>query len=230
MHSYDLEYFRMARELNVKFYDRLKNKNLHCRGSLNSTSLISLDTKTPERGISNITKEEKFLSILKDIESGKIKIEKPNRNTPEKLLQATIISHSIYKNNHYLPFGGEIRFITSEFALKNDEQKVVNDILGFSNDGALYVIELKSSRLKTELQNQVKTFERFIINHVELFSDLLKIHGPNWDKQNIKKAVVWPRSKSSSKKVFDTSIEEFVYDKELLENEGILVIEELKNL
>lgn len=226
MSDYDLKYFQMAKELNEKYYERLKNKNLHCRGSLNSISLISLDSKTPERGVSNIKKEEKFLEILNKIESNSLVIEEPARNTPEKLLQATIISKAIYKNDHYLPFGEKIRFITSEFASKNEESKVVNDILGFSDNGVLYVIELKSSRFKTELENQVNIFGAFIEENPELFSDLLKMYGIEWDKKTIAKAIVWPKASSSSKKVFDNKIEEYVYNKDLLEKEHRLVIEE----
>lgn len=228
MNTYDLRYFRMAQELNEKFNERLKKKNLHCRGSLNSISLIALNPETPERGISNIKKEEKFIDVLQKIESNEIEIKEPKRNTPEKLLQAMTISKAIYENNHYLPFGEKIRFITSEFALKNDKLKVVNDILGFSDDGYLYVIELKSARFKTELENQVKVFVKFIEDNVNLFRDLLEIYELKWDGKSIKKAIVWPKE-NSLRKVFNNEIEEYVYDKDLLEKDFVLDIRELKN-
>lgn len=226
MIEFDLKYFEMARDWNVKFFERLKKQNLHCRGNLKSVSLISLNYDTPERGFSNIKSEKKLLELLSELEQCNNVIEKPKRPTPEKLLQATIINEAIYQNEHYLKFGNKIKFVTSEFAMKYNDAKMVNDILGFSDDGNLYVIELKSSRNKKELEEQVKSFTNFIKANEELFFNLLNLYGCKWDKRIIKKAVVW--NKLNDKKVFCNDIQEFVYDKVRLEKDKILFIEELK--
>ena len=133
------------------------------------------------------------------------------------MLQARIIYETLYKNNHYLPFGNKIKFVTSELTLQNSENKIINDILGFSDDGELYIIELKSLRYKTELENQVNNFENFVLSNIELFYNILNIYGCEWDKNinKIKKAVVW--NKLNNKKVLSKDIIEFVYDKELLD-------------
>lgn len=222
MIEYDLKYFIMANEWNEKYHSVLKEKNLHCRGSLNSVSLISLNADTPERGFSNIKSETVLCRRLEIVDT----IEAPKRATPEKLLQAVMISKSIYENNHYLPFGNKIKFVTSEFAMKHNDKKIVNDILGFSDYGELYIIELKSSRFKKELEHQVDSFGEFVRDNSELFYELLKTYGFDWDRKSIRKAIVW--NKLNNTKVIRDDILEFVYDKSLLESkEHILKIEEL---
>lgn len=227
--SYDLKYFELAKDLNEKYRERLGKKQLHCRGSLNSMSLISLAKETPERGFSSIKDENKLQAILEKIENGKEVICPPERPTPEKLLQATIINEAMKDSNHLLPFGNKIKFITSEFAMKVDGKKIVNDILGFSEAGELYIIELKSSRFKAELEKQVNEFEEFVNSHSNLFTDLLKIYGYKWDGKTIIKAVVWPMLESGSQKMFSDNIEEYVYKKYNLENDNELFIQELSS-
>jgi len=215
MEEVNLEYFEKAVKWNQKYYQELKDKKFHCRGNLKSVSLISLHKDTPEKGFSSIKSE----NILKNRLARVDEIKKPERATGEKLLQARIIDEALYKNNHYLPFGNKIKFVTSELALQNSENKIVNDILGFSDDGELYIIELKSLRSKTELENQVNNFENFVLSNIELFYNILNIYGCKWDKNinKIKKVVVW--NKLNNKKVFSKDIIEFVYDKELLESD-----------
>jgi hypothetical protein len=114
-------------------------------------------------------------------------------------------------------------------ALQNGDGKIVNDILGFSDNGELYIIELKSLRHKKELENQVDNFKKFIENNIELFYKILIIHGFEWDRdiEKIQKAIVW--NKLHNQKVFGEEIIEFVYDKTLLESDkNILKIEQLK--
>ncbi|MEA2018824.1 MAG: hypothetical protein U9N59_10290 [Campylobacterota bacterium] len=222
MNEINLEYFEKAVKWNIKYEQELKKNELHCRGNLKSVSLISLNKETPEKGFSSIKSENILTNRLNRIDE----IKKPKRATGEKLLQARIINEALYKNNHYLPFGNKIKFITSELALQNSENKIVNDILGFSDDGELYIIELKSLRSKTELTKQVNDFEKFVISNDELFFNILNIYGHKWDKNktSIKKAIVW--NKLNNKKVFDKEIIEFVYDKALLESdESILKID-----
>lgn len=213
-----LKYFQLAKELNDKYSKMLNTMQLHLRGNEKAMSLVSLRNDTPEKGFSGITSEEDFLERIKVAE----KIEKPQRNTPEKLLQATIIKEALLDDNHHLPFGEDIKFITSEMVRFINNKKVVNDILGFSKNGELCIIELKSSRLQKELQYQVDIFEEIICNKKNFFAELLKIYGIDWDKQAIKKIVVWPKGNSGKK--FPHYVDEYVYDKYLLENNGLLSI------
>lgn len=55
-----LRYFRIAKELNDKYAHSLQENDLHCRGNLNSISLISVNKDTPERGFSSIKDESTY--------------------------------------------------------------------------------------------------------------------------------------------------------------------------
>ncbi|MEA2050201.1 MAG: hypothetical protein U9O56_05680 [Campylobacterota bacterium] len=114
-------------------------------------SLISISKNKPELGFSSIRTEKTILSKINDLKEK----DKPKRATPEKVLQSWIIQNAI-KNNYILPCGDEIKFITSEMAVYDENKKrIVNDILGFK-DGNLYVIELKSDRTMGRLIEQVE--------------------------------------------------------------------------
>lgn len=205
-----LKYFKLAKELNDKYKDVFTKPEdeAHLRGNIKSMSLISLSKDRPELGFSNLKTEKTItdkLKKLKEIELG--------RATPEKVLQSWIIKNSI-QNNHTLPFGNNIKFITSEMAIVNDNKRIVNDILGFCN-GSLYVIELKSDRAMNRLIEQVNNFEKVITSDINLFDDLCKIHGCKWDKKTIIKVIVWPYSKNgkkSSKILLDKEIIEYGYE------------------
>lgn len=194
----ELKFFKMAKDLNekhAKLFSKEKEE-VHVRGNLKSMSLISLSEDTPELGFSSIKTEKTILNKLKNefknLELGKL--------TPEKELQAWIIKKAI-SNKHILPFGGNIKFITSEMAIKNnDGKRIVNDILGFHEEHGIFVIELKSDRAMTRLIEQVNSFEKIIENNTELFNDLLKIHDcSTWDKKSITKVIVWPHSENGQK-------------------------------
>ncbi|WP_060825064.1 hypothetical protein [Sulfurospirillum cavolei] len=224
------KYFKLAKKLNEKYKDKLNEIDednqgkMHCRGNVKGISLVSLDSKTPEMGYSGIKTEEKFMTLI----SPKKVLEEPKRKTPEKLLQAIIIDKAMGHPSHLLPFGDNIQFITSELVMYDlANQKIVNDILGFSKNNELYIIELKSSRFLTELQKQVNDFEVIVKYQADFFYDLLKIYGLEWDRCSIQKAVVWPKCHSKNK-VFQNDVIEFTYEKEILEQEkqSQLIIEE----
>jgi len=218
-----LKYFKIAKEINDANREVFIKKQAHCRGNLNSMSVISLHKDTPEMAFETGLKKsiDNIDSILNKIPR------EPERPTPEKLLQAKIIQEAIKHEKHYLPFGEKIKFITSEMAIEDNGSKIVNDILGYSETDGLFIIELKSERLQTELIKQVENFEKIVLKNIPLFEELLNnIYGHNWDKTAIKKAIVWPlntNAKSTTSAKF-INIEEFSYDKIEFSNSNTLVI------
>ena len=188
----ELKYLIIAKALNDKYCNKLRENKLHFRGNLNSFSLISLSRNTPESGISALKKEEEGERALK------YQITAPKRSTREKELQAWIINYAL-NNKNILPFlKTEILYITSELALKNNsKEKVVCDILGIDKENNLIVIELKSERLKV-LQDQVNNYSEIIKTNKDFFSKLVSVVvGKKWSTL-VKGLVVWP---SSTKKV-----------------------------
>ena len=203
----ELKYFSLAHQLNKKHKMLLDSSKVHFRASLNSLSLISVSEEKPELGTKcSFTKyysadnpQALIKTDVQKINSKSI----PQRPTPEKHLQAWIINHAL-KNNNELPFDKNIKFISSEIAVKNnDGKKIVTDILGYNEtDNQLCVIELKYDRQEKRLIEQVNNFEKVIKEKTEFFLQLLSIHGFKSNKQvplSILKLVVWPHEKTSPK-------------------------------
>jgi hypothetical protein len=203
----ELKYFSLAHELNEKFKTLLVKNKVHFRPSLNSLSLISISEEKPELGIKcSFTKYNSANNIQELIEADTEKINiktEPQRPTPEKYLQALIISYAL-NNNYELPFDKNIKFISSEIAIKNNAGiKIVTDILGYNETtNKLCVIELKYDRQEKRLIEQVNNFENVINEKPEFFSQLLSIHGfKNTSRIPLTtaKLVVWPHEKTSPK-------------------------------
>jgi hypothetical protein len=203
----ELKYFSLAHELNEKFKTLLVKNKVHFRPSLNSLSLISISEEKPELGIKcSFTKYNSANNIQELIEADTEKINiktEPQRPTPEKYLQALIISYAL-NNNYELPFDKNIKFISSEIAIKNNAgKKIVTDILGYNETtNKLCVIELKYDRQEKRLIEQVNNFENVINEKPEFFSQLLSIHGfKNTSRIPLTtaKLVVWPHEKTSPK-------------------------------
>lgn len=204
----ELMYFELAKQLNKEHHEKLYKINAHFRGNINSLSLISLDKKTPEIGISGIKSKEDAVEELSAFSP-----KKPNRGTPEKALQSWIILHAI-NNNNILPFGKNLTFITSELAIVIGNKRIVNDILAINQHGDLVVIELKSKRVN-EVKQQALDFKEIINGHKEFFAELTKLvtDGKEWNGE-VRCMIVWPEArgevKSSGIKYPD--IEEYVYE------------------
>lgn len=218
--SASLRYFHIAHELNEEHKEKLKSLDLHFRGNVKSISLISLHPDTPEIGISGITTKEK---AIKELEKADFK--KPKRDTPEKQLQAYIIRTAL-KNDNYLSFDINIQFLTSELAIYNEKGKrVVTDILGIDNQNNLIVIELKSSRLKTRIEEQIDNYTSIIEQEQAFFSALVKLltNGRKWSG-DVKKMGVCPKATRVNRKVLREDVREVVYE---LDAEGEWGFEEL---
>lgn len=218
-----LKYFRIAKKLNEdKDVKKILNdKKLHFRGNVGSFSLISLNQKTPEQGKAGFVNEKKGVEFLENsidilLESKKDKVDTgKSRPTPEKNLQAWIIDYAI-NHNHQLPFLTDLTFLTSELAFPTPSKRFVNDILALDCEGNLVVIELKSARLKKELQTQVNEFCQIIANEHDFFKELVILLLPErqWNGK-IRKIIVWPDANNKSREDWknedDVPIEEIRY-------------------
>jgi len=211
MYEKKLQFFTIAKKLNDEHKEKLQKKKAHFRGNLGSYSLVSLDANTPELGVSGFKKSVDIKAAFKELDK---ELKKPGRPTPEKELQAEII-RAAYSNNNILPFGGEIRFLTSELAWpeKNGE-KIVNDILGINRNNDLVIIELKSKRLLTELCKQVNVFFKVIQdpNNRGLFRELVRLlSGKEWSGDVVKMIVCPCKKKLSAARWSDKGIIEICY-------------------
>lgn len=210
-----LKHFKTAKDLNEEFKEELTKRSLHFRGNLGSFSLISLDRKTPEQGKGGLVDYKQGCSCLSDInailESKLEKIELgKSRPTREKELQAWIINFAI-NNDYTLPFSSGLKFLTSELAFQKP-RKIVNDILAIDQEGSLVVIELKSARHKTELEEQVNKFCDVIAVEKSLFEELVKLLSPEkeWNGK-VRKMIVWPDANGQQRNDWASDIEEVRY-------------------
>ena len=218
-----IEYFKLAHRLNEDNKTILLKEKVHFRASLNSISLISISNEKPELGIKCNANKYQATENISDVLSKditKIKIKPvPKRPTPEKELQSWIINYAL-NNKNSLPFDNDIKFITSELAIINQEGKrIVTDIIGYSESlKQLFVIELKSERLRKRLIEQVNNFENVIIENPDFFNQLLSIYGFKSSKdfsKNISKVIVWPYKKTSpDKMLIELDIIEFTYQED----------------
>ena len=208
-----LKYFKIAKELNANHHDLLVKKKLHFRGNINSFSLISLAEETAEIGFSNLKDKIEAEDLLKN----PIHLDKPKRDTPEKVLQAWIINYSM-NNNDMLPFGENLTFLTSELVLPSKEEYKLspakrdlrNDVLGIDDKNNLCIIELKSAR-DNEVKKQTLEFEKVVVNEPEFFLELVHLFtGKAWNKK-IRKISVWPNHEGKLRTQKHIEVEEINY-------------------
>jgi len=209
----EFKYFKLAKELNDKHHNFLIENKLHFRGNKNSVSLISLARETAEKGISNIKGIEEAESILQN----QILLEKPKRDTPEKVLQAWLILDSM-GNSGQLALKDNLTFITSELVFANKEEyklskqkkDIRNDVLAIDNDNNLCVIELKSSR-DNEVKRQTIEFEKVIMNEREFFHQLVRLYTTKEWNGSIRKIAVWPNTEGKTRTQEYLNVEEVNY-------------------
>lgn len=191
----NIEYFKVAKELNKKFHSDLIKKKLHFRGNENSFSLISVAKETAEKGKSGFKTKKRAEQVLKN----GLDITKPKRETPEKELQAWIINYSM-NNKWELPFDKDIKYLTSEIALKVGNKKIVNDILAIDKYGALCIIELKSKR-DNYVKQQTINFEAFVMSERTFFEELLESISPIKWNGKIRKIAIWPKAEGKTRTI-----------------------------
>lgn len=182
----ELKYFRIAKKLNEKHHEFLKEKQLYFRGNINSFSLVSYSQETPELGKSGLKTEENAERLIYTLE-----LEQPKRPTKEKNLQAFIIKYA-FNNNGKLPFG-DCQFVTSELAIKLEENKrIVNDILAIDSNNNLVIIELKSIR-DNSVKQQTISFEKIVIipQHSFIEDLVFELTEKKWNGL-VRKIAIWP--------------------------------------
>lgn len=217
-----MKFFQMAHELNLVNHEKLKEKELHFRGSMHSFSLISLARETAEVGLKNLKSLKEGENALNNKIASKLS-KSLGRSTPEKVLQAWIIKHAI-NNEMLLPFGKNLTFLTSELAFKSvfvkskgKNGKLVNDLLAIDDNGSLWIIELKSERHKKRLADQVNDFIAVIDKSRDFFVDLVTtISDKKWNG-TLHGMVVWPYAKTSPLNWGE--IVEICYDSEFIFSE-----------
>ncbi len=103
-----------------------------------------------------------------------------------------------------LPFGKNLRFLTSELAFMNVEVKskdkhgkLVNDLLAIDDYADLWVIELKSDRQKKRLTDQVNDFMELVKQERDFFNDLVRTLSTLKWSGNVRGMVVWPLAETS---------------------------------
>ncbi|MDH6305939.1 hypothetical protein M2459_002950 [Parabacteroides sp. PF5-5] len=195
MEKNEFKYFQLAKKYNNLYKDVLLEKQAHFRGNKNSYSLISLNPETPELGTSDLGEECSENDILNFSPKGL------GRTTPEKSLQAWIISYAI-NNNHLLPFGDNLTFITSELVMIKAGRKIVNDILAIDKEDNLVIIELKSSRVN-KVKDQAIDFKEVIESDKDFFMELAKLMTDRTWNGNVTCAIVWPKENKRTRKSTD---------------------------
>lgn len=192
----EMQHFELAAKLNGQYHEALRLKQCHFRGGLGGVSLVSLNSKTPELGLTGVRAENAAEKIA-EIDS----LNSPKRATPEKALQAWIINQLIFGKPPDFWNKLNLKFVTSELRIEQDGKNAVNDILAIDSSGALWVIELKSDRKLEELIKQCTAFSRAIEGHKELFKKIttLLVKGISWDGNTVKSMIIWPASSGAQR-------------------------------
>jgi hypothetical protein len=161
------------------YSDLFKHHSFRLRPSVNSISLVSCSSVTPQLGFSGITNEKALRSKLNDLQQGKITLLPPDRKTPEKALQSWLISQALADGQKLasidavLNDGHSYRFVTDEISLRVSDasqtatngNRVVADLLlirtNDQGESEIVNAELKSQR-STETFKQIDDFWKFM--------------------------------------------------------------------
>ena len=146
--------------------------------------------KSPDRGLRRARFSEEFQSHCIDCDQG--------RPTPEKQLQSHLLADA-YRHDREMrtltapDLASPLRLITDELALPLDGGKIVCDLLAVHGDHPV-ILELKPSRDKQRLVEQVTAYAALIEAHLETFATLcsvilgyeVQLRGP------CERWIVWP--------------------------------------
>jgi len=176
------------------------NGQVHFRPGVDGISMISLLSHSPQMGLSKIPNIKTFKTKFDDLFERHCRQVAPIRLTPEKELQSYLIALAYRHPQRLLPFDSlDLMFVTDEIPVYMDkkDKKVVCDILAISkkkNGYAPVLVELKSSREKKRLIEQVSDYAPVIDANIEKYSNLfsallgkrIELVGP------CEKWIVWP--------------------------------------
>lgn len=197
------------------YSDLFKHHRFRLRPSVNSISLVSCSSWTPQLGFSGITNATVLRNKLEDLKHGKTSLERPGRETPEKALQSWLISQALANGQKLtsidaaLNDGHSYRFVTDEISLRvsdaaqtaADGTRVVADLLLIRTDGhgqsEIVNVELKSNRDMATYE-QIRKFRKFMgADQLRMWRELVGIvlgsDELQWKQASaVRGIVVWP--------------------------------------
>ncbi len=203
--------------------DLFKRYSLRLRPSVNSISLVSYSSSTPQLGFSGITNATVLRNKLKALQQDEISLEPPGRKTPEKALQSWLISQAIANGQKLasidavLNDGHSYRFVTDEISLRVSDDthtaangnRVVADLLLIRTDGQgkseIVNAELKSNRDMVTYE-QIYKFRKFMgADQLRLWREFVGIilgdDELQWKQaSDVRGIVVWPAPLGSAAK------------------------------
>jgi len=152
---------------------------VHFRPASTGIAMIGLLPDRPQRGKSSITTlaqlatnfEAEFRTHCVDCDHG--------RPTPEKRLQSRLIAEAYRHDRRLLPLAAPDLasppiFVTDELALPVNGGRIVCDLLALSGDRPV-IVELKPSRAKKRLVEQVTHYAALVEAHITLFGELCSV-------------------------------------------------------
>lgn len=206
-----------------EYRDLFKRYSFRLRPSVNSISLVSCSSSTPQLGFSDITNATGLKKKLEALKQEKISLEPPRRKTPEKALQSWLISQAITNGQQLksldavLKDGHSYRFVSDEISLKVSDDphppgsryRAVADLLlirtNDQGESEIVNVELKSQR-STETFKQIDNFWEFMGEGQrkrwrEFIGIMLGGSELRWKEVDARRGiVVWPAPVSSSSK------------------------------
>ncbi len=204
--------------------DLFERYRFRLRPSVGSISLISCSYWTPQLGFSNMTSGSILRKKLEALRQREIKLQPPDRPTPEKAVQSWLISQAMQNDGridsigNVLADGHSYWFVADEIALNassasdpdDNPEKIVADLLlvrvNGQGESEIVNVELKSQR-SAETHGQILKFWKFMEpNQLELWQALADIvlggDKPRWKERGENRGIViWPGMKKETKPV-----------------------------
>ena len=152
---------------------------VHFRPASTGIAMIGLLPDRPQRGKSSITMPARLAANFEAEFRGHCVDCEHRRLTPEKRLQSWLIAEA-YRHDRRLcsltapDLASPMIFITDELALPADDGRIVCDLLALDGDRPV-ILELKPSREKKRLVEQVTRYAALVEAHITLFSELCSV-------------------------------------------------------
>lgn len=152
---------------------------VHFRPASTGIAMIGLLPDRPQRGKSGITMPARLAANFEAEFRGHCVDCEHRRLTPEKRLQSWLIAEAYRHDRRLRPLAAPdlaapLIFITDELSLPADDGRIVCDLLALDDDRPV-ILELKPSREKKRLVEQVTRYAALVEAHITLFSELCSI-------------------------------------------------------
>ncbi len=211
-------YYRMAKELNHRYFRDLVFNRLMFLAAEKSLSLVSTDPAKPQQAIRRIGTENGAERILKQVLQGKRALKSYGKNTEKRQLQ-TWIAREAFQGAGRAPFGTDIDLLATDFSVPRS--RITADLVGIDRRNRIVLIELSENRQKPRLQRRMAALTQWAEDQAEYFRNwLLQVHGSGWNSE-VRRVVVWPAKRRDKKEKWDHGVEEFIYEK-LPQNEFVI--------